>query len=402
MIIDYLRQLHQSVLDKIIQFTDRKNWKLVLTIATPIIVLFFSFPSYEWMFNEIMSNWKFLFEQAAHPFTQTICDPSSHQAKLTFRLFVPLLIRLFHLNIIGITIVQFLFGMATVYFFIRSILKITNNKTVTVLFTLAFAATAICTNPFNDILGYLDGFALFFLVLPFAFNSPIIIFIAVFFAAWVDERGLIASSLIFLWILFIKKENKKIVEITAVVFAWIAYFSIRFFIAYKYHLLTHTESTGISMLLHQFNNLPLGIWTGLEGFWLLICFAFIVLIKQNKKLIALLFFIGILLIIMVALSVSDITRSMIYLFPGIFIALAIVKEVETDKNLIRIATVVLLLCALFPQLNVGGYNSVNWQYPFPLQMIRYALKSLFNFSNVLEIISPKIKVLSNFYRSICN
>lgn len=371
MIIDYLYQHYKTVLFKIDRFTARKNWQIELTLLIPIIVLFFSFPSYEFMFDEHMSNWKYLFEQAANPFAQHNYDPNSHQAKLTFRLFVPLLIRFFHLNIIGVYALLFICGIATVFFYIKSVLKITENKTITVILTLAFASTAICKNPFIDILGYLDGFALFFLIIPFAFSNPLLIFSGVFFAAWVDERGLVASCLIFGWIFFIKKSNTRIVETIAVVLAWLAYFMLRFYLAKHFNLVTHTDAVGIGMLLNQVNNAPLGIWTGLEGFWILIILSLIIFYKKKDKLIAFLFLAGISLIVLIALSVSDITRSMIYLFPCIFIALYVIKNTETENNMLYISSFVFILSAISPQFIVGGYNTVMWLFPFPLQMLRY-------------------------------
>jgi len=367
MILEYLLKTYNSSLLKIDQFTNRKNWKVELTLIIPFIVLFFSFPSYEYMFDESMTNWKHLLEQAAHPFSQNNYAPDTHQSKMTFRLFGPVLIRVFHLNIISITILQMLAGTLMVYFFIKATLSITNNKVATVLLTFAFACTSICTSPFTDILGYLDGFALFFLIIPFAFTNPIFIFLGVFLAGWVDERGLIATSLIFIWTAFIQKD-KKIINTIAVVLAWISYFFIRIMIAWKYNLTTHTGGINFS---NQLNNAPLGIWTGLEGFWVIILLSVLILCKTRKKIIAAFFASSIGIIMLVALSVVDITRSMIYLFPAIFISLIVIKNVENEKNLIHIATVVLLLCVLFPQLSAGGYNFVNWQYPFPIQMLRY-------------------------------
>lgn len=371
MIVNYLFHIYQIFLNKIEKFTSRKNWQLELTILIPIIVLFFSFPSYERLFTENMVNWNALFQQAAHPFENANYDPVSHQAKMTFRLFVPLLVRLFHLNVIGVILLEILFGIATVYLFIKAILKITKDKVTAVILTLAFSSTAICKNPFNDIVGFFDGIALFFLAIPIVFTNPIAIFCAVFSAAWIDERSLIASTLIFIWILITKNNHSKTTQIIALFTAWIAYVLTRFFLIHYFHLVTHTGAVGLDILLNQLNNAPLGIWTGLEGFWLLVILSFIVLLKQDKKAIASLFLVGISVIILVALSVSDITRSMIYLFPSIFLALSIISSVENEKNLRYIATFVLLLCMLLPQLTVGGYNLVNWQFPLPLQMLRY-------------------------------
>lgn len=371
MILALLNKNFNWLIGRIQLLSNRKNWKIELTFITFLTAFFFSFPSYEWISNKEMTNWEALLNQANHPFTNNNYNPASHQAKMAFRLFGPIIIRVFHLNIFGITIFLFFFGIATIYLFIKSLLKITNNKTITVLLTFAFAGTAICKNPFNDILGFLDGFAIFFLIIPIAFNNPFITFLAVFLAGWVDERALIATDFIFLWTLFCYNDKIKWVRLFAIISGWITYFCLRFYLAYHFNLITLTDAVGYEILRNQVNNIPIGIWTGLEGFWILIVLSILILWVQKRRIFAILFSFCILLSTLVAFSVNDITRSLIYLFPSIFISLHIIRDVESDINLTKISLVVLLLCMLFPQLVVGGYSTVIWQYPLPLQILRY-------------------------------
>ncbi|MEG3882449.1 hypothetical protein QT972_34410, partial [Microcoleus sp. herbarium7] len=81
----------------------------------PVSVLLFAFPSYERLDTEFAESWRAVLEQGAHPFKITEYDPSSHQAKMTFRLTVPLAARFLHLDRTGLLLLQALCGIILFY-----------------------------------------------------------------------------------------------------------------------------------------------------------------------------------------------------------------------------------------------------------------------------------------------
>ena len=154
---------------------------------------------------------------------------------------------------------------------------------------------------------------------------------------------------------------------TSVMVAWILYFITRYLLTYYYNF--KTIGVGTEYFKDQINNLPIGIWSGLEGFWVVILLSFIVLFYHKNKWFLFAYGISILIIIFVALSVIDITRSMAYLLPSIFISLNIVYRVESKSFNRYLSLAVLVLC-LFPTYYVGGRNTIQLFYPLPLQLIR--------------------------------
>lgn len=367
MISERLSDLYVGFIQQIESFTKRKNWIVELTFIATGLALFFGFPSYELIYGEFMPFWEPVFKQAQHPFSNFDYNPITHEAKMTFRLFIPLLIKLLHLNILSLVILSHIAGILCIYFFIMITQKITQNKTSTVLLTLSFASIGVVKASFVANCGLFDGIAFCFMLLAILSTNSFLVFISVFFSSWIDERALIASSLLFIWHYLFSVSKR---PAFAVVFAWVAYFIIRFYLAFYVGLKTHTAGM-FSIIVDQTNSAPLGIFSGIEGFWVVVFLAFYILyIKRNWfNLLFILFPISI--IIFVSLSVVDISRSMYYIFPIIFISLKILMENETPKQLINISSIVLLLSAIFPAYVVSGLGFVQWQYPLPLQLLRY-------------------------------
>jgi len=230
MFSEKLLSIQNTIFDSCENFTRKKNWLFILVVTLPLVVLFFSFPSYDRLNNEFSENWQAIFKQAAGPLTDHQYNPDSHQAKLTFRLTVPLIIRTFHLNLAGVLIFQALIGMLLFYFAAKLFHRETNDKVSALLLSFSLAFIYAGRVSFNEIRGIFDGLALFFMVWSMYFRNPFLIFTGVFLAAWTDERALIASCLVFLYWIYWHKNNSgdwKILNSgsVAVFLAWIFYFA---------------------------------------------------------------------------------------------------------------------------------------------------------------------------------
>jgi hypothetical protein len=127
---------------------------------------------------------------------------------------------------------------------------------------------------------------------------------------------------------------------------------------------------GLGVLLNQINNIPIGIWSALEGLWLLVIMGG-ALLYRNKRYIELLKYTGICsLILVLGLSVVDITRSVVYIFPMVFIALQLLNKYSEKATLHKLLWYALILCFIYPAYYTGGKSSIWWTYPLPLQMLR--------------------------------
>ena len=103
---------------------------------------------------------------------------------------------------------------------------------------------------------------------------------ALFAAAWTDERALLAAPLLLVYAL----QRRERVRGIAIVAAGAAYAVTRIYFSDAYHLHTTADGTGFAVFLHHFNMVPLGIWTGLAGCWLIVAAGLWSLVVQRRFL----------------------------------------------------------------------------------------------------------------------
>lgn len=356
------------------RFSSRNNWKITTTVLLTIFSLFFAFPSYS---SLNIADWQELFAKAASPFTNSTAGYGSHDAKITFRLVMPILVGLLHLNITGVLLFTGLIGVLNFYLVIHLSYKITNDKVLAVLTSLCCCFIYFGKCSFIELRGGMfDGVAMCFLLLSLISNNNLLRALLIFFAAWTDERGLIASSLVWIFIVYQHRDEsfgKKVFNAgtIGIYCSWIAYGIVRYLLVHKYGLKTDTGGTGPKVLLNQINNIPIGIWSGLEGLWLLPIYAFALLFK-NKKYFELLKFAGATgLILIIGVSVLDITRSVMYVLPSVFVSLMVIRDYSNRQTLQRLLFYALVLCFVYPAYYTGGKSSIWWTYPLPLQLLRF-------------------------------
>ena len=75
------------------------------------------------------------------------------------------------------------------------------------------------------------------------------------------------------------------------------------------------------------------------------------------------------LVIAGALGVGDLTRSMAYALPAVFVALHVLAKNETPGTVERMTLAAALVCALLPTWFVQS-GDATWILPFPVQLIR--------------------------------
>lgn len=353
--------------------TANRYWLLLAALLLTTTALFFSFPSY----GDINpKEWAPLFEKAANPFANGSYADGTHAAKLSFRLVLPLIIHYLHLNITGVLILLGIIGVLNFYLVVKLAHTILQDKQQAFITGLCSALIYFGKCSFTDLRGTMfDGLAICFLLSAMLSRHYLATAIFIFLSAWCDERGLIASALI--WLYFVIKNDepaffKKIFskQLSAIYLAWIAYITIRYVLSTTYGLHTDTKGVGLSVLLNQINNIPMGIWSALEGLWLLVIMGG-ALLYRNKRYIELLKYIGICgIILILGLSVVDITRSVVYIFPIVFIALYLINKYCEKEMLHKLLWYALILCFVYPAYYTGGKSSIWWTYPLPLQMLR--------------------------------
>lgn len=359
-----------AFLDKL---AGRQNWLLLSAILLTAVSLFFAFPSY----NDIDPQaWEPFFQKAATPFLNSPYPADTHINQLTFRLFMPLLVHYTHLRITGLMILYGVVGIANFYLVVKIADGIFKDKRTALLIGLCSAFIYFGKCSFTEIRGEMfDGVTMFFLLLAIVAKPGVLKGLFIFLSAWTDERGLIASCLVWLFII-ISSQEKNIIKrlfspgVLFIYISWICYFAGRYFLIMHYGL--HTgNGPALWALSFEMNNMPIGIWSALEGLWILVIYSWVLLYRNKQYFELFLYLLFTAIILFISFCVWDITRSVMYLFPAVFISLKIIKDKLDVQVFNRLLWLALILCFVYPAYYSGGKNQIWWSYPLPLQLLRF-------------------------------
>ena len=372
---------------KLYQLLQGKYWILKVVLCATLLSLFLSFPNFEQIdFNS--GRWVAVSKQINDPFALLKTPPSIHLNAASFRFFIPLIAKVLHLNPLGCYILQFIIGILLFYLVLKISLNLLHDKYLASLIVFSVAAISVGRTSFHEIRGIFDGIAIFMILLSMMSSNRFLIFFLIIAAGFTDERAIIASGFVILWHLLIefhetnKLNARKFKEIfycrsAYVLYGMVIYLGSRYYLKYIYNFTDVNEQmllSGNSIFFNQINNSAIGVWSGLEGLWILIVYAIVKYFHENN-LIIIAFSVIISIIIFIALSTVDIGRSMCYLLPAVFIAIKVLITTKYAfiEKLIKHSAI---LCILWPAYYVGGKSTVWWCYPFPLQMIRWIVMLL--------------------------
>ena len=211
--------------------------------------------------------------------------PGYHESQMTFRILVPAVARALGLGMPGVFVFQSLCGVVLLWAVGRVAHRATGDLVSALFITCGVASTWAGTTSFIEVRGMFDGEALMFVALAALFEVPWLTVAAVFLSGWTDERGLIATSLVYLYHVNRRRRlgDGEIASFfgpmpLAVVVGWAGYFASRLASTRIYGLSTDTHGVSLRSALSQVNNLPTGGWTALEGGWLLVFAAIMILV----------------------------------------------------------------------------------------------------------------------------
>jgi len=344
-----------------------------------------SFPNYPKLWdNEFKKSdnnyWPSILEKRDNLFLDLGRDygVGSHPANANFRLTVPLIAKLLGLGMFGILIFQSVCGVLLLWVVARIVLKITSDLVVSLFVTCGVAATWAGTTSFTELQGIFDGEALLLLSCAVLFEGPWLTGLFVFLSAWTDERALVASSFVYLYHVYRHQRRGSDWRASycgaapiAVVVAWVAYFVLRFAMSRYYHMPPGAGSASLIYVLKNAHNIPMGSWTALEGGWLLVFAAMVILTQQRRIIFLILYVSAISIILVVSMSVIDITRSMAYALPAIFIAIEVLREVESGPHLRALCAVSSAISILWPNYYCFDKKSHVWLVPLPLRILQW-------------------------------
>jgi hypothetical protein len=354
------------------------SWKWKALFAVLAISLFRAFPNYDALGTYFFeAKWRDAQVKFDHPLIDTsrIFPAGSHESNLTFRLTVPILARVFHLHEAGLLVLFGLVGVVLLYLVLKVAFTLTASKRVAFFVCLTTACTWPGAAAFQELRGgYYDALALCLLVSACATSSSLLTATFLFLAAWTDERALIASMFVFLLYAYqdIGGIRRFLVgKPTAVVVAAAAYVGTRAYLTSTHSYLHAASGIGFSILSQQINVIPLAIWTGLGGSWILVCLGLLALFLKKRYLAAAGFSAALVGVVVASLAVADVTRSMAYCLPAVFVGLAALSSSEGIKQIEQLAAIGAAISVLVPTYYLEGNAGLWWLYPLPMQIARW-------------------------------
>jgi hypothetical protein len=382
MILETLRGFHDRTTRVIESMVAGRLASAKITLFALAVGLFCSFPNHYGLSDEAAGvSWAGVLEKSRDPFLDmtTKYGPSVHESKLNFRLTVPIAANILGLNRKGILVLHAASAVMLLWSAARVFLRDTSDPVAALFMTVLVASTWAGITGFVEYRGMFDVEALLFLTCALLAQGPMLAGLFAFLAAWTDERGLIASSLVYLYHVYRHYDNGRGDRLSAfvsptaigVVLSWAAYFATRFALARAYHISTPVDGTGLGTFIGQINNFPMGCWTALEGGWLLVFAAVYVLWHQRQLAFLTAFGLSIAILITVAMSVFDITRSMAYILPAVFVAVQVLRKVETPADLRVLCIFAAVIALLWPNYYAEYGNHIWWSTPLPLRIMKW-------------------------------
>jgi len=366
--------------------TSGHNWPIAATALTVAMCLLMAFPSYQDFRadpDKAGKTWKAVLLKGKDLGWNVLeaFGPSTNAARVNFRLTGPVLVKTLKLGVPGLVTVLALAGAFLLGICVWLAGKICGDKAIGLLAGIGVAATWAGATAFCELRGVFDGLALCFLMSALAFQNPVVIAIFVFLAAWTDERALVNFPLLLvsMWVLHGDSAEgqasgrARLKSIAGAVSGFTIHLLSRAAYARWFGIPHRFDGNGIEVLMNQINNIPMGIWSGLEGGWIIICSAAYLAWVQGRRIWLAMFLASISLVLVVSFAVVDISRTTAFLLPAFFAGLAVLRASEEAFTVRRIVFLSTLVSVLWPMYYVGGKSTIWWVYPLPVQLIRIAM-----------------------------
>lgn len=360
--------------------------------VTIILLLFFSvlyFP--EIITKRVTNSWtghdyaiqKFVNEKIQQPFKPYVhLEAWDHFRKRDLRLTPYIIGHIFHLEAIKLFYIQaILLFPLFIFLSLKTIQQLSKDTVIAFWGTVAllFSYTG---NSFNYDTFFYDSYAYLGLLAAFYLREHWSMLPILLMTYFVDERSVVPSTIIFIASQlsiqtkdfhdsianqFLNATFKSAVfwKITAAI---IIYCIIRLFLYMHFELKTPVgDDSGIRLfvvLKHKIK-VPMAIFAALKLNYILLFFASSQLIKSKKWVLAISYFIILLIIFLVSTAVEDVTRSLAFGFPLLLIYYQLLNSSEKEMHKSRlfissIAIVNLLLPTYTLLLHLYQVTAFNW------------------------------------------
>ncbi|HTB85055.1 MAG TPA: hypothetical protein VK742_15480 [Candidatus Sulfotelmatobacter sp.] len=352
---------------------------MILTVLLAIFAIMTALPNYRHFhyggeeFGTAVMQWKFDHPLQPVPVKEMAVQMHedregviSHMEKMSYRVFVPLVAHVLGLSPTTALALQQVLACLFLLLVLAITREIFQDKLSALLAAMMVAVSFPGQWGFSDFFFY-DGYAYFLIALAVWTTSPLVAAAAILAGGLTDERAILTAPLIWLWIglrrslktgdfslkNFLMPQPGQIGLIAGV----ITFVAVRLWLAHRWG--TFYEGSDIcewSMTKKSIHFLPTAILTGLKGGLVIVGLAVALLLVRRKYFLLALAVCAVIPVLLATILVFDLSRSLFYAFPVLFIAAAVLARQCQTNECRRITFCALLGSALFPTCYVAPFD----------------------------------------------
>ncbi|MPR34959.1 hypothetical protein [Salmonirosea aquatica] len=337
------------------------------------------------------ATWQFLQKQIASPLSAlSEYGLFHHTSKMYYRLFPVYLgklcwgcsLRKLMYFLIGL---EYLAGFLFFYFTFKALKPYCENHIALTWLLVGMAFTFLGKIFFWDTYAYFDAFALLFLLMSMKSNNPFLIFSYICLALWTDERSFVASILVGVWWFLDTSSSLHpktffrtplwplIPQQWAIFLAVTVTISLRWVLSLQFNRpsvasLAQTLAEVKFVLIQQrlVELVPFVTVASFESYWIYIIGTLAILWLYRERWGFILYLMALGASLGISFLVYDMTRSLMYAFPAIFIGIRILARELSPEAFQRMTLYVMLTAVLFPTYYLSHY-----MWPFFLRILRF-------------------------------
>lgn len=335
-----MQSLFTLVAKRIIPLLSGKSWKLRVAALCVLYCILTSLPNYPNLTESglkqspyaalLLENYQALSNQTDHPFEPIRAGVSTHSSKLTFRFMPALLISILptddlFVRMLSLYIINNLAGFLFFFGLISLTFRYSDSRLFSCLVAFNFCVLYVGKSFFHDTYLWNDGIAFAFLLLSLLSRNPFVMLACLLAAYFTDERAIFGGVLVFVYHKLTGPDAGKPAMLIPLTYrdlpficSLVSYVVIRLVITQFTGLQTPVGgSSGVSLLLRFEERFP--IWINIVGLIGIYKVAWVLLLRsvgwlKREPFLLICFVFGVSSLIVISLSVEDLTRSLAYSF----------------------------------------------------------------------------------------
>ncbi|QXC59873.1 hypothetical protein KSP35_16015 [Aquihabitans sp. G128] len=373
---------HKERLDRLVSRVAAGRWWQVRTAIVGLVLGVLLAGTYPPPHFGEDAQWRYIIEHSRGSLFDPNIGPESREANLTFR-FVPRLVGkvLFFDSPWAFVALQVVAAVVLLVVLAKLLDEALGDRRAAVVATVGTVGLWAVAGAWVDLRGNFDALAVLLLLVAMASRRPPIVFLVGLAATFTDERAVFALPIVAAWHLLrddhAAERARRTWQAAARAVPWlpvgaalaagVGHLAIRQALKARYGI-HEGRNRSPGEPLAQLNNYPSGIWGALEGYWFLTVAGLATTWHRGSRLVVLGCVGCVAVTIVVAMSVFDISRSVVFLFPVVPFAALGLRHLprRATRGLVWTAALVSLA---WPLLYAADQATVNWAYPLPLLLV---------------------------------